>query len=685
MINRRQNRRAFFFLTVLIFLIYSNTFEASWHLDDYPNIVRNNRLQIKNFSFSELSGSLRHPINESIWRPVAYLTFAANRHFGQLNVFGYHLVNILIHILTACLLYSTVRCLYRSPVLLVRNSKGVHFIALLAAVLWAVNPVQTQAVTYIVQRMASLACLFFLLSLYLYIRGRLSRERRRSRVFFAACALSFILGLGTKENAILLPAALFLTEALFFQDLRLKHVQKTLGLVGAVITLVIGVSGVLLFMQDRLPDLLVPQGGFDYSPLQRLLTQPRVLLFYISQIFYPVPTRLSIVHDFEISASVFSPWITTPSILVVVGLIGFGLLQARKCPMLSFAILFFFINHSIESTVMPLELVFEHRNYLPSLFAFVPVAAGVQRVLDRYRDQKHPFYHLGTAFVALLLISLGAATYIRNLAWATEGSLWTDAHQKAPALARPLNSLAWGYYEKIGDYRTALSLYQKALTLRAHRKFYRAFSYNNMANIYYRIGDFKTAEGYWKKAIEERPDADVYRYRMATVNFKQRQWETARLNLARVLEKHPRYFDALNLKGIVLLHEKKPVDALQAFKKCLELHPQPLQGVIHAGVALAILHQYPRAELYFKTAHHRRPDDPMILLRLIDMNLKTGDEAEVERFQHQLFAATTMRDIINKLMVLAGEPYYDEGIYEELNQHLSRAIAQRSAGIEQDQ
>jgi tetratricopeptide (TPR) repeat protein len=329
--------------------------------------------------------------------------------------------------------------------------------------------------------------------------------------------------------------------------------------------------------------------------------------------------------------------------------------------------------------------VFEHRNYLPSLFVFVPVAAGVQRVLDRYRDQKHLFFHLGTAFVALLLIGLGAATYIRNLAWATEGSLWTDAHRKAPALARPLNNLAWGYYEKIGDYRTALLLYQKALTLRAHRKFHRAFSYNNMANIYYRIGDFKTAEGYWKKAIEERPDADVYRYRMATVNFKQRQWETARLNLDKVLGKHPRYFDALNLKGIVLLHEKKPVDALQAFKKCLELHPQPLQGVIYAGVALAILHQYPRAELYFKTAHQHRPDDPMILLRLIDMNLKTGDEAEVERFQHQLFAATTMRDITNKLMVLAGEPYYDEGIYEELNQHLSRAIEQQSAGIKQDE
>lgn len=679
--NLSQNRRALIFLSFLIFLIYSNTFEASWHLDDYPNIVRNTRLQVDDFSFDALSGSVRHPSNGNIWRPVAYLTFAVNRHFGHLNVFGYHLVNLFIHILVACLLYSTVLWLYRSPALQNWNGKEVHFIALLAAGLWAANPIQTQAVTYIVQRMASLACLFYLLSLNLYVRGRLSRKRRLSHVYYGGCALSFILGLGSKENAIMLPAALLLTEALFFQDLRLKDVQKRLGRIGAVIGLVIGVTGVLLFMQGRLPNLLVPQGGFDYSPLQRLLTQPRVLLFYIGQIFYPVPTRLSIVHEFEISTSLFSPWSTLPALVVIGGLIGFGLIQARKRPILSFAILFFFLNHLIESTVLPLELIFEHRNYLPSLFAFVPVAAGVQRILDRYRDQKHPFFRIGAAFVTLLLIGLGTSTYIRNFAWSTERSLWTDAHRKAPGSARPLNNLAWGYYETIADYGTALALYQKALSHHAHRKVHRAFSYNNIANIYYRFGDFKTAEGYWKKAIEELPDVAAYQYRMATVFFKQRQWETARLLLSKILEKHPQYFDALNLKGIILLHEKKPLDALEAFKKCLELYPRQPRGLVHSGVTLAILQQYPKAELFFKMALQRQPDDPMILLRLIDINMKSGDEPEVERFQQKLFAETTVHDIINKLVSLAGEPYYDEGVYKELVQHLSKAIYHLSAGI----
>jgi tetratricopeptide (TPR) repeat protein len=126
------------------------------------------------------------------------------------------------------------------------------------------------------------------------------------------------------------------------------------------------------------------------------------------------------------------------------------------------------------------------------------------------------------------------------------------------------------------------------------------------------------------------------------------------------------------------------LDALEAFKKCLELYPRQPQGLIHSGVTLAILKQYPKAEMFFKTALQRQPDDPMILLRLIDINMKSGDTPEVERFQQKLFAETTNYYIMNKLKILSGEPYYDEGIYDEVVQHLSKAIDQLSAGIGPD-
>jgi uncharacterized membrane protein len=122
-----------------------------------------------------------------------------------------------------------------------------------------------------------------------------------------------------------------------------------------------------------------------------MLTEPRIVLFYLSQIFYPVPGRLSIVHDVQLSRSLLEPWTTLPAILVVLGLIGFGIWQLRKRPMLSFAVLFFFLNHTVESSIIGLELIYEHRNYLPSLFLFAPVAMGLQYLVDHFRHQRYGF------------------------------------------------------------------------------------------------------------------------------------------------------------------------------------------------------------------------------------------------------------------------------------------------------
>ena len=133
------------------------------------------------------------------------------------------------------------------------------------------------------------------------------------------------------------------------------------------------------------------------------MTEPRVLCIYLSQLFYPVPTRLSIEHDIIYSTSLIRPWTTLPAILGVFFLIGLAGRQMRRRPMLSFAILFFFLNHAVESSVLPLELIFEHRNYLPSMFLFVPVAIGLQRVLDFYRAKQSVLYPVLIAFIVLLV------------------------------------------------------------------------------------------------------------------------------------------------------------------------------------------------------------------------------------------------------------------------------------------
>ena len=170
------------------------------------------------------------------------------------------------------------------------------------------------------------------------------------------------------------PIALMLIEATFFQDLRRAKTKRIIlwVTVGGGI-LVIG-AGTLLFLNSSPISTIL--SGFENRPftlLQRLMTQPRALVYYLSQIFYPVPTRLSVEHEIMISTSLLNPWTTLPAFGLILGLIGFGLWKMQKMPVLSFAILFFFLNHSIESSVLDLELVFEHRNYLPSFFLFFPV------------------------------------------------------------------------------------------------------------------------------------------------------------------------------------------------------------------------------------------------------------------------------------------------------------------------
>ncbi|MGB5748221.1 MAG: hypothetical protein WBM69_14655, partial [Desulfobacterales bacterium] len=431
-------------------------------MDDYANITHDARLRIQDLSIGTLwqtAVSFLEKLRDA--RPLARLTFALNWYFGQDDPFGYHVVNIVIHVLVAFFLFLTVAHLLTAPNIKDSYHRHRYFIALLSAVLWAINPIQTQAVTYIVQRMASLCTLFYVLGLYLYIRGRTAEVPSIKILFFAGCLFSFLGGLASKENAATLPMTLLLVEFLFFQDLS-RQKSRWILIGAAIITgLAIFGLGLLLFFKGNLLGLLNYQLRY-FSPVERLLTEPRIILLYLSQIFYSLPARLCIEHDIAVSTSLFSPWTTLPSILIIIGLIGIGLASIRKQPILSFAILFFFLNHMIESSIIGLELVFEHRNYLPSLFLFFPIAVGIRWLLEYYQKKNRYIYIALIVGVTGIIIGWSMGTYVRNFAWATEKTLWEDAIVKAPLSSRPWHNLAMTYYEPTGQPAKAMVLYRKA-------------------------------------------------------------------------------------------------------------------------------------------------------------------------------------------------------------------------------
>jgi protein O-mannosyl-transferase len=182
-----------------------------------------------------------------------------------------------------------------------------------------------------------------------------------------------------------------------------------------------------------------------------------------------MPHRLSIAHSFELSTSLFEPVTTFFAILFVFGLIAFSLAIARKRPLFAYCILFFVVNHLIESTIFSLELVFEHRNYLPSMLFFVPIAAGLCYLLDHFAYRKRMKYVL-CAFIVLLLVGLGHSTFMRNFTWKNEESLWIDASEKAPGEFRVHHNLG-KFYQDYGFNQEAIEEYKKALAAPSgHRK-----------------------------------------------------------------------------------------------------------------------------------------------------------------------------------------------------------------------
>ncbi len=639
-------------LLLLVIAAYSSSLNASWHLDDYPTIVHNARLHPLSLSPESLSLALysRGPNLSRPFRPIACLSLALNWYFGKDRVLGYHVVNIGIHLITTWLLFITVLGLYRSPRLQHIPPASACWISLLTAALWALNPVQTQAVTYIVQRMASMAAMFYLLGCYLYVKARTVSTGRQRMLYFAGCAAAYFLAVGSKENAITLPLALSLVEVAFFMNLENPKNRKKLAITTAVIGVVLVLTGVFMYVNADAISLLNGYRHRSFSLSERLLTEPAVVVFYLTQLFYPIAGRLSIEHDVAVATSLFDPWTTLPAVLLIFFLIGLGLSQIKKRPVLAFAVLFFFLNHVIESSVLPLELVFEHRNYLPSLFIFWPLAAGMIWLISHYHQKHKTMGWILTAFVVLQISASAVGTYVRNMTWLSEKTLWEDAMAKAPTRARPPFNLAKHYYAPTGRLEEALHLYRKSLTLEASTPAYsRAMALNGMASIHYMRQEFDKVLALCQQALEIYPGFKTAEYNRVLSLVRLGRWESASQAADRLLEGgHPRA-DYLFLKGAILLKLNRAKKALDYLRPALKADPENRKILMSLGSALGLNHQHRQARWFFSRAVQVAPTDIRPYFYLIENSIISGDIAETEKNVAGLFSAFSAHAIIARL------------------------------------
>ncbi len=641
-LRTKRHAIAFLLLLALVFLIYSNSLNGSWHLDDLPNITRNTRLHISNLSVDSLVGSFfAKPASSKpgqLYRPVACLTFALNWYLGGPDVRGYHVVNISIHLLTAFFLYLTILQLAKTPNLKKRYADSEYFIALLAAALWALNPLHTQAVDYIVQRMATLAAMFYMLAVYLYLKARMNNSPVYRGLLFSGCIVSYFLALGSKENAAVLPFCLLLLEVVFFQDSDRPETEKRLFRYAAAGAFFAFLTMALFFLKGDIFAFINGYADRPFSLGQRLLTEPRILVFHLTQLFLPLPSRLSIQHDVVVSTSLLTPWTTLPAIVLVILLITWGIANIKKRPLVAFGILFFFLNHLVESTVLPLELIFEHRNYLPSLFVFLPVAAGVKKALDWSRQRHLAVYRFVAVLVVFIMTGLGAATYTRNAAWLTRSSLWQDARIKAPNSARPLQNIA-DEYKKKGQYEMALELYRQALSLGDPKpKQSQALSFNNMGIIYAQQGQLNRGIEFYRKALNVYPGHERALHNLTVALVNAGRWAAASQSADLLLSKyeHERY---LNLKGFILLKQHRPAEAEDYLLKALKISPQNRNAAVNLAMAYSQTGRYEIAERILQQLNKRYPHDMTVLLCLIENSVKTGNKSKTDFFISDLLSA----------------------------------------------
>jgi hypothetical protein len=390
-------------------------------------------------------------------RPLSMLSFAVTAQLSGMEPAAFKSTNLAIHLACALLMFFlAARLTALDPTL--RNYRTV--IAGLVATLWLLAPIQVSTVLYPVQRMSQLSGAFILLGLIAYAAGRsmLDETARRHRgllLIYAVMPLCTLGAMLAKENGAVLPLLCAALELSVFRTLRRpRHLQFAYAL-GVLVS-----AAVLLVPQ--IFDRLVLQGyaSRDFTLGERLLTQPRVLWDYVAAIVLPNGPRMGLIHDdFVVSRSLLSPPTTLLAILGWMAAVVGALAGARKAPLASAGVFLFLGAHAIESTVFPLEIYFEHRNYVASAGVWLALVAGSGYLLQR--AQLSPAFRRTVAIVPVLFILVfAAATHARARAWASWDVLLAQAVLEQRDSPR-LNAMYGASLLERGDLAGAIEYFQR--------------------------------------------------------------------------------------------------------------------------------------------------------------------------------------------------------------------------------
>ncbi len=563
-------------LVVLVLIIYSNTLNAPFQWDEDEFLVNNPIVSNLHYFASPADAKGFQYYGHLMERYIGYLTFALNYRIHGFSVTGYHIVNIAIHIANTILVYFLVLLTFRTPFFLIKPDSGqagidsptvgalealltIHdsrsLIAFFSAVLFAVHPLQTEAVTYVFQRFVPLAAMFSLISITAYVRSRLAEGKQQRILFYCIAFISAVLAMKTKEIAFTLPIVIVLYEFCFFSRFT-SRVSRFLYLAPILLTMSI-IPLTLIYMKVTMSAGKHDLPGVSYAMLPRgeyMLTQFRVIVTYLRLLFMPVNQNLD--YDYPVFKSFFDPQVIA-SFLFLSALFGLGVYfirsarftihdsrpfsDSRPLRLIGFGILWFFITLSVESSIVPLDrLIDEYRVYLPSAGISIAVVTGMFLVFSpKVGALEARFTSNAARFTVVLFvlatIVLAIAAYDRNGVWGDKIGLWEDTVKKSPGSAEAHYSLGVAY-QNLDMPDKAMEQYLIAVNLRPDH----VEAHNNLGNIYKAFNMPDKAMEQYLTVIKLKPDYAEGHFNLGSfLYFRMGQKENARRELIAGLKIKP--------------------------------------------------------------------------------------------------------------------------------------------------
>lgn len=516
---------------LITILAYYPGMSAGFYFDDEPNILWVDAVQWTQLTIETVQRTLSDVLITS--RPVANISIGLNHLVSGLEPAPYHWTNLVIHLAAGLALYWVLRLFQQYH----GKSNDGEWLTLLVVFLFLVHPLNTQAVTYVIQRMTSSATLFFLLCLGSYLTGRHASIGSKQVAWFGIAFMFAMLSIGSKETGYLLIPILLLYEYCFHREKWWSRYTAVttprshlILIVGTVIFFVIMVSLSWQLLDGRIYwSETMPRR--DFSGLERVMTQGRVQFFYLSLLLWPAPSRLNLDHDFVISRGLLDPVSTSFALAGWALVLAFALWNARSRPRLAFPILAYLLLHSMESAPISLELVFEHRMYLPMTMLALLATLNLNPL-----SRKKELASYGTICVIGLLLSIG--TFQRNQVWGDPLTFFRDCAQKSPNKWRAQYNLGTNL-GKLGIVDEARMALQQAVAIRPDD----SETHNQLANVFMMKEQNGGAEKHYRLAVEHNSGNAEALYNLSVLLSQQQRYSEQREVLEQFILHAPPYLE----------------------------------------------------------------------------------------------------------------------------------------------